>query len=120
MPTLGPGDVVFLDGSHRVGMASDVTVFFLEVLPRLPPGVLVHVHDVYLPNDYPPELVERNYSEQYMLAAVLFAAGSKFLIEFPAFYVTHSGLVNLGVDPWRRLAAAGLAIHGESFWFRVQ
>jgi predicted O-methyltransferase YrrM len=120
LPTLGRGDIVFLDGGHRVGTASDVTVFFLEMLPRLAPGVLVHVHDVYLPNDYPPELLARNYSEQYMLAAVLLAAGSKYLIEFPAFYVTHGGLVDLGVEPWRRLAAAGLAMHGESFWFRVQ
>lgn len=117
---MGAGDIVFLDGSHRVGMGSDVTLFFLEVLPRLAPGVLVHIHDIYLPNDYPPELVGRNYSEQYMLAAVLLAAGSRYLIELPAFYVTHSGLVNPGVEPWRRLTAAGLAIHGESFWFRVQ
>ena len=120
LPTLGSGDIVFLDGIHRVGTASDVTVFFLEVLPRLAPGVLVQIHDIHLPNDYPAELVERNYSEQYMLAAVLLAAGSKYLIEFPAFHVTHSGLVDLGIEPWRRLAAAGLAIHGESFWFRVQ
>lgn len=120
LPTLGRGDVVFLDGSHRVGTTSDVTVFFLEMLPRLAAGVLVHVHDIYLPNDYPPELIERNYSEQYMLAAVLLAAGSKYLIEFPAFYVTHGGLVELDAEPWQRLAAAGLAVHGESFWFRVQ
>ena len=120
LPTLESGDIVFLDGSHRVGTASDVTVFFLEILPRLAPGVLAHIHDVYLPNDYPPKLVERNYSEQYMLAAVLLAAGGRYLVEFPAFYVTHGGLVDHRVEPWRHLMAAKVAVHGESFWFSVQ
>jgi len=68
---LGPGDVVFFDGSHRALMASDVAVFFFEVLPRLAPGVLVHVHDVFLPADYPPEWRHRSYSEQYVVGAAL-------------------------------------------------
>jgi len=62
----------------------------------------------------------RRWRRLALVLAVLLAAGSKYLIEFPAFHVTHSGLVDLGIEPWRRLAAAGLAIHGESFWFRVQ
>src|SRR5690606_38120240 len=40
---LEAGDVVFYDGSHVVAQNSDVVVFFLEVLPALPPGVLVQV-----------------------------------------------------------------------------
>ena len=54
---LGPGDVLFIDGSHRTFTGSDVTVLLLEVVPRLAPGVLVQVHDVYLPRDYPADLV---------------------------------------------------------------
>ena len=50
---LGPGDILFLDSSHRSFQNSDVTVFFLEILPRLRPGVIVHIHDIYLPYDYP-------------------------------------------------------------------
>ena len=68
---LSDGDVVFLDGSHRTFMNSDATVFFLELLPRLAGGVLVGVHDVFLPYDYPAELADRYYSEQYLLAAHL-------------------------------------------------
>ena len=49
---LEPGDILFFDGSHRIFANSDVTVFFIEVLPRLKPGVLVHVHDIFLPADY--------------------------------------------------------------------
>lgn len=48
------GDIVFIDNSHRSLIDSDVTVFFLDVLPRIAPGALVHIHDVFLPDDYPP------------------------------------------------------------------
>src|SRR6185503_9200227 len=51
---LQPGDILFLDGSHRTFMNSDVTVAFLEVLPRLNKGVRVQIHDICLPYDYPP------------------------------------------------------------------
>ena len=66
---LEPGDILFFDGSHRIFTNSDVMVFFFEVLPRLKRGVLVHVHDVFLPDDYPPEWTGCYYSEQYILAA---------------------------------------------------
>lgn len=68
---LGAGDVVFFDGSHRALMASDVAVFFFEVMPQLAPGVVVHVHDIFLPADYPPEWRHRSYSEQYVVGAAL-------------------------------------------------
>jgi methyltransferase family protein len=70
-----PADtVLFIDSSHRAGTASDVNHLLLDVLPRLAPGVLVHVHDVYLPEDYPVEWnLDRGflYSEQYLLQALL-------------------------------------------------
>src|SRR5262249_24729176 len=56
---LRAGDILFLDSSHRVFMNSDVSVFFIDILPVLNPGVLVHIHDVFLPDDYPPEWIER-------------------------------------------------------------
>ena len=114
-----PGDVIFFDGSHRIFMNSDVTVFFLEVLPRLPAGVVVGVHDVYLPDDYPPDISERHYSEQYLLAGWLLAGDSVQPI-LPAAYV-H------GRDDLRRVLSAlwdlpeleGVADHGAAFWWRV-
>jgi hypothetical protein len=71
---LGAGDVCFYDGSHVARAGSDVVFFFFEVLPRLRPGVLVHVHDVFWPDDYPDEWVfERGqtWNEQYVLQAFL-------------------------------------------------
>jgi hypothetical protein len=52
--SLEPNDLLFIDSSHAVKTGSDVVFLVLEVLPRLRPGVLVHIHDVYLPFDYAP------------------------------------------------------------------
>lgn len=112
-------DVVFLDGSHRAQMDSDVTVFMLELLPNLPRGVHVQIHDVYLPNDYPPEWAERRYNEQYLLACHLISAPERYEVTFPGFFATH----HLPPDPGQALVSwlheAGLAIHGESFWLEI-
>jgi predicted O-methyltransferase YrrM len=51
---LGEGDLLFIDSSHQAKTGSDVCHLFLEVLPRLRPGVVVHIHDIYLPYDYAP------------------------------------------------------------------
>ena len=56
---LTEGDILFMDGSHRVFTNSDAVVFFLEILPELKPGIFVHIHDIFLPYDYPPEWNER-------------------------------------------------------------
>ena len=46
---LGENDILFIDSSHCVRLASDVNFLYLQVLPRLRPGVIVHIHDIYLP-----------------------------------------------------------------------
>jgi CBS domain-containing protein len=72
--TLGPGDVLFYDGSHCAHTGSDVNWFFFEVLPRLRPGVWIHLHDVYWPHDYPVEWTideGLSWNEQYLLQAFL-------------------------------------------------
>ena len=117
---LRAGDIVFLDGSHRVFMNSDVTVFFLEVLPRLPPGVLVGVHDVYLPDDYPPEIRQRLYSEQYLLAAALLAPSSGVVPVLPCHYVScEPALANVLAPLWAEPRLAGVPTHGVAFWLRT-
>lgn len=71
---LGAGDVLFYDGSHCAKAASDVVWFFFEVLPRVRPGVIIHLHDVFYPDDYPEEWIfERGqtWNEQYLLQAFL-------------------------------------------------
>jgi len=84
-----PGDILFFDGTHRVFTNSDTTAFFLEVLPRLRPGILVHIHDIFLPSDYPPQWNNRYYSEQYLLAAMLLCGDPPFKVVLPNFFVCN-------------------------------
>ena len=84
-------------------MNSDVTMLWLDVLPRLKPGVIVHIHDVFLPYDYPPEWASRYYSEQYMLAASLLA-GNPMEILFPSHFVQRDAALASRLDPlWEAL-----------------
>lgn len=71
---LDEGDLLFIDSSHIIRPQGDVLFEFLELLPVLRPGVLVHVHDIFSPRDYPEEWVlgvQRLWNEQYLLEAFL-------------------------------------------------
>jgi hypothetical protein len=71
---LQAGDVCFYDGSHCVRTAGDVNWFFFEVLPRLAPGVYVHVHDIFFPDDYHDTWIYDeglSWNEQYLVQAFL-------------------------------------------------
>jgi predicted O-methyltransferase YrrM len=70
---LGPGDLLFIDSTHVAKSGSDVLYLYLEVLPRLPPGVLVHVHDIFWPFSYRAEWLDqgRDWTEAYLLRALL-------------------------------------------------
>lgn len=116
---LQPGDIVFMDGSHRSFMNSDVTVFMLDVLPLLKPGVVVHIHDILLPYDYPEWAKEWYWNEQYLVAVYLTAARDRIQVLMPVAYLTRTRglnacleppMVDLGADnaSWR---------NGGSLWF---
>jgi Methyltransferase domain len=68
---LEAGDILFFDGSHRSFMNSDVTVFFIDVLPRIKPGVIIHIHDISLPWDYDHYFKNWYWNEQYLLAVYM-------------------------------------------------
>jgi len=83
--SLKSGDVLFIDSTHVVRFDSDVVYEILEILPRLPSGVIIHVHDIFLPNDYPESWIKRHryfWNEQYMLQAFL-SMNENFRIELP-------------------------------------
>ena len=54
---LESGDLFFVDSSHTLGPAGEVTRIMVEMLPRLNAGVRVHFHDIYFPYDYPRDLL---------------------------------------------------------------
>lgn len=69
---LGKNDLLFIDSSHVVRTGGDVNYLYLDVLPRLRPGVVVHIHDIQLPYEYPRSYAPRYFwTEQYMLQAML-------------------------------------------------
>lgn len=114
---LGDGDILFIDSSHVSKAGSDVNFLFFDILPRLRKGVLIHVHDIYLPYEYPRHWVideNRSWNEQYVLRALLMYSttfkvlfGSNYAFrKFPA---AVADVLNL---------PAGRAFGGGSLWLR--
>lgn len=71
---LRKNDILFIDSSHVIRSQGDVLFEYLELLPRLRSGVLVHIHDIFTPQDYPEDWVVgyvRQWNEQYLLEAFL-------------------------------------------------
>jgi len=115
---LKPGDILFLDGSHRAFMNSDVTVAFLEILPRLERGVRVQIHDICLPYDYPPGTEDFYYSEQYVLAAFLLGGAKGATVTLPNAFVSGDPELAQILEPlWSRLES--VERHGSSFWMEM-
>lgn len=118
---LSENDVVFFDGTHTLFPNSDVMWFFLEILPVLPKGVVVQVHDIYIPYDYPQFMLDRYYSENYLLGALILNNPGKFEILSPNFYISeHETLPGMLNDVWSHPSMKNVETHGGSFWFRVR
>lgn len=116
---LAPSDILFIDDSHISKTGSDVNHLFLRILPRLPAGVIVQVHDICLPFEYLrfwSEDILCYWNEQYVLAALL-ANSTKFEILVGAYFLYRK-------DPelLRRLTPKlpGVEPIGGSLWLRVR
>ncbi len=86
--TLDSGDVLFIDSSHVSKIGSDVNREILDILPRLKPGVWIHVHDIFYPFEYPRQSVYagRFWNEAYLLQAFL-ACNDHFKIRMWSSYL---------------------------------
>ncbi len=87
---LGEGDILFIDTSHTVKAGGDVTWIFHEIVPRLAPGVYVHIHDIFLPGDYPePWVLEGwGWNESYLVRSFL-SYNNAFEVVWGAQYMTQ-------------------------------
>jgi Methyltransferase domain len=117
---LEAGDICFFDGSHRVFTNSDTTVFFIDVIPRLKKGVLVHVHDIFWPDDYTPEWNRRLYSEQYLLGAMLLSGSARYKVVLSNYFVANNPITapiiaKLGIP----ITYQGTTKPGLSFWLEI-
>jgi predicted O-methyltransferase YrrM len=114
---LGNGDVLFIDTSHTIKTGGDVPWIFHEILPRLADGVVVHVHDIFLPREYPELWVSDGWgwSEQYLVHSFLLfndvfelTFGARWMIEH------HQDLLHSAFPGY-----AGYELEGASgLWIR--
>ncbi len=81
---LQPGDVLFVDSSHILLAGSDVDIVLNRIIPALPSGVLLHLHDIFLPDDYPRDWAWRGYNEQQGVAPLL--CDGRFEVLFASHY----------------------------------
>jgi hypothetical protein len=117
---LNENDILFVDNSHRILPNSDSMVFFLEVLPRLKKGVIVHLHDIYLPYDYPQFMCDRFYSEQYGLAMYLLANPKKYETILPNYFIYEDKELSQLILPiWQHDNLQNVEKHGGSYWLNI-
>lgn len=113
---LGGRSILFIDSSHVVRAGGDVPHLFNEIVPALPAGAVVHVHDVFVPYDYPDSCRFRLYSEQYVLQALL-SDSTRYRLLF----ATHM-MCRREPDAMRRVfgnVARDPGLFGVSLWFEV-
>jgi len=113
---LESGDVLFIDSSHVVDTGNDVHFLYLELLPKIPVGVYVHIHDIRLPYEYPKSWVlnaHKHWGEQYLLHMFL-SFNNSFEVVFASNYMFErykrdmvDALYGLDEDGWP-----------GSFWIR--
>ncbi|MAR79646.1 MAG: methyltransferase [Rhodospirillaceae bacterium] len=78
-------DILFIDSSHILMPGSDVDIIFNHIIPKLKIGALVHVHDIFLPDNYPNSWSWRNYNEQTLVATLLLS--DRWSIEWASNYI---------------------------------
>lgn len=96
---LNEGDLLFIDSSHVSKIGSDVNFLFFDVLPRLKPGVIIHIHDIFWPFEYPHEWIMegRAWNEAYLLRALLLGS-DMFEIVFWNSWLGHGTKESLAKD----------------------
>lgn len=114
--SLEAGDFLFIDSSHVSKTGSDVNYLIFEVLPRLAAGIFVHIHDIFLPSDYPLSWVieeNRSWNEQYLLQAYLMF-NNKAHVVFGAGYAR-----DVLIEQTRQAIQGKVDLYGGSFWFQT-
>jgi predicted O-methyltransferase YrrM len=112
---LAGGDMLFIDSSHIAMPGTDVDQLFLDILPRLDRGVLVHIHDVFLPDAYPAAWAWRGYNEQLLAGALI--QGTGYQIVFASHFVARHRPDLLAGSVVANLPLAAGA-HETSLWLR--
>ena len=113
--SLEADDVLFIDSSHILMPGSDVDDLFNRVMPNLPAGTLVHIHDIFLPDDYPAIWDWRGYNEQLGVAPML--AGGSYQVLFASHYVATRMSAQVAASAVARLPGKADSLPA-SLWLR--
>lgn len=114
---LAAGDMLFIDSSHILMPGTDVDLLFNRILPMLPSGVHVHIHDIFLPDGYPTSWEWRGYNEQ-LAVATLFQGGAYRLIWSSHYAVTRMAAAAAASTASRLALVPGA--HEASLWLVKQ
>jgi hypothetical protein len=109
------GALLMIDSSHGVVPGGDGPYLYCRLLPDVPAGTLVHVHDIFLPFDYPDVYRQRGYVEQYLLHALL-ADSPAWEIVFATYFMSDAH-----PEAMKGTFGDGVAegdFRGASFWMR--
>ncbi|NIR96429.1 MAG: class I SAM-dependent methyltransferase, partial [Gammaproteobacteria bacterium] len=112
--TLGPGDMLFVDSSHVSKVGSDVNHIFFEILPTLRSGVIIHIHDIYWPFEYPEQWIAEgiSWNEAYLLRAFLQYNNKFEILQF------NDYLVHRFREYYQKSLSQVLEDSGSSIWLR--
>ncbi len=124
---LGEGDVLFIDSTHVVKIDGDVPFLYLEVVPRLAPGVIVHAHDIHFPYNVPHPAQQYVFNAKWplywteaMLLQAFLAFNDRFeiMLSLPQLRYSDEGFLASSIPDYLPLETRNHDTHAGSLWFR--
>jgi Methyltransferase domain len=114
-------DLLFIDSSHICRTRGDIPYLFCSVIPSLPSGALIHVHDIFIPYDYPNLYDQWCHTEQYLLACML-SHSSRYRVVLATHWLSRNypEQMNAAFGPFSGTGAMSPNHFGCSFWFEVR
>jgi len=110
--------ILFIDSSHICRGLGDIPFIFCKLIPRLPSGVIVHVHDIFLPYDYPIVYLKRMYTEQYLLYSTLLNS-NRYEILFTSHFMSRNYRKEMQ-ETFGSIVGENNRFFGASCWFRIK
>lgn len=124
--SLTEDDVLFIDSTHVARIGSDVLYECLNVIPQLDEGVLLHIHDIFLPYEYPRSWFTKyrwSFNEQYFVQALLTGRDDEVLWSTYRHHKEHPELLESAFDSYAELGAGYESDDARgvpsSLWLRV-
>jgi hypothetical protein len=112
-----PGSIIFIDSSHILRAGGDLPFIYNVIIPSLPKGTIVHVHDIYLPYDYPNIYYKWYYNEQYILYSLLTNTNRYKILM--ATHILNRKYTSVMENILNTKAISKLDSFGAALWFKV-